>query len=168
MKPHRFETEQVFAADLDRTFAFFADATNLERITPPFLRFRVLTPAPIAMGEGTRITYALRLHGVPIRWVTRIDAWEPGRRFVDRQLAGPYALWVHEHTFEPVADGTRVRDRVDYALPLDPLSRPLHGLLVRPDVERIFAYRRRVMAGILGAPAGPAAAAPVAAPRRFR
>jgi len=153
VKAHRLETSQVFAAGLDRTFAFFADAANLERITPPFLRFRVLTPLPMAMGEGARLTYALRLHGVPIRWVTCIDAWEPGRRFVDRQLSGPYALWVHEHTFEPVADGTLVRDRVDYALPFDPWSRPAHALLVRPDVEKIFAYRRRVMAEILGGPA---------------
>lgn len=150
MRSHVFETEQAFASDLDRTFGFFADARNLERITPPFLRFRVLTPPPIAMQAGTLIHYALRLRGLPIRWVTRVDAWEPGRRFVDRQLSGPYARWVHEHTFEAVPGGTRVRDRVEYALPLDPWSRPVHALLVRPDVERIFAYRRRVMAGILG------------------
>lgn len=162
MRVHRFETEQVFPAEPDRAFAFFADAFNLERITPPFLRFRVRTPAPIAMGEGTLIAYALRLHGVPIRWVTRIDAWEPGRRFVDRQLSGPYARWVHEHTFEPVPGGTRVRDRVEYALPLDPLSRPLHPLFVRPDVERIFAHRRRVLAEILGDAPGAAAGAPAA------
>ena len=131
----------------------------------------MLTPAPIAMAAGTRIEYALRLHGVPVRWVTRIEAWEPGRRFVDRQLSGPYARWVHEHAFEPVAGGTRVRDRVDYALPLDPLSRPLHRLVVRPDLKRIFAYRRGVMAGILGGIGGAedgAVAVAVAAPSRIR
>jgi len=150
MRWHRLETEQVVAAGLDDTFGFFADAGNLETLTPPFLRFRIVTPRPIAMREGARIEYRLRLRGVPVRWLTRIDEWRPGVGFVDRQLSGPYAAWIHRHDFERHTCGTLVRDRVDYALPLDPLSRPLHRLLVRPDLERIFGYRRDAVARVLG------------------
>lgn len=135
---------------LERTFAFFADAANLEAITPPMLRFRILTPLPIEMREGARIDYQLRLHGIPVRWRTRIDRWEPGVAFVDRQLSGPYAKWVHLHTFEPARGGTRIGDRVEYALACDPWSRPALALYVRPSVEHIFAHRRRVIAERLG------------------
>jgi len=152
MKVHLFETEQILGAPIDRVFAFFSDAGTLEAITPAFLRFRVVTPLPVPMHEGTLIRYRLSLHGVPMEWLTRIDEWRPGRSFVDRQLRGPYALWVHRHTFEPHPRGTLVRDRVDYALPLDPLSRPAHPWFVRPQVERIFAHRRGVLARLFGEP----------------
>ncbi len=167
MRMHRLETEQVVSSDLARTFAFFADAGNLEAITPPFLRFRIITPRPIAMAVGTLIDYRLSLHGVPIHWRTRIDEWHPAEEasvasvagfvdrqvagFVDRQVAGPYAAWIHRHTFTPHPRGTVVRDRVDYALPLDPWSRPIHPLLVRPDLDRIFGYRREAVTRALGA-----------------
>jgi hypothetical protein len=150
MRTHVFEVAQWVGAPLPETFEFFADAANLEAITPPFLRFAIVTPLPIAMREGALIEYRLRLHGLPVRWLTRIEEWTPGRGFVDRQLRGPYALWVHRHTFDACDGGTRVRDRVDYALPLDPLSRPAHGLYVRPTIERIFAHRREVIARVLG------------------
>lgn len=152
MKTHVFETEQILSAPLDRVFEFFSDATNLETITPPFLRFSILTPSPIAMHEGAYIRYRLELHGLPMEWLTRIDEWSPGRSFVDRQLRGPYARWVHRHSFEPDPRGTRVHDLVEYALPLDPLSRPAHPLFVRPQIRRIFHYRREVLAQTFGEP----------------
>lgn len=126
-------------------FPFFADARNLERITPPWLRFRILTPGPIEMRVGALIDYRLRIRGVPVRWRTRIAAWEPPHRFVDEQVRGPYRRWVHEHTFEPTDGGTLCRDRVEYAVPGGAL---IARLLVRPDVERIFAYRRAVLASL--------------------
>ncbi|MGA4643838.1 SRPBCC family protein [Limisphaera sp. 4302-co] len=132
----------------DKLFPFFADAANLETITPPWLRFRILTPPPIEMREGTLIDYRLRIHGVPIRWRTRISVWEPPRRFVDEQLRGPYRQWIHEHTFEPKGGGTLVRDHVRYAVLADWL---LHRWLVRPDIERIFAYRSEVLRRLFGA-----------------
>lgn len=150
MRTHVLTASQWVPARLDAAFAFFADAANLEAITPPLLRFQILTPLPIEMREGARIDYRLRLHGLPVRWRTRIDRWEPGVAFVDRQLSGPYAQWVHLHTFEPERGGTRLGDRVEYALPLDPLSRPAHALYVRPTIERIFAHRRDVIARVLG------------------
>ncbi len=134
-----YETECVVPADVGRVFAFFADAFYLERITPPWLKSHVLTARPIEMRAGTLIDYRLRLRGVPVRWRTRIALWEPDRRFVDEQVKGPYRQWIHEHTFEAVPGGTRMRDRVRYVTPLDWL---VHGLVVRPDVERIFEYRR--------------------------
>jgi ligand-binding SRPBCC domain-containing protein len=124
-------------------FAFFADAYNLETITPPFLRFRILTPRPIPMAPGTLIDYRLRLFGVPFRWRTRIERFEPGRGFVDAQIRGPYRLWHHTHEFERTAEGTHMRDRVRYALPLGVLGSVAHALAVRRMLDDIFAFRRR-------------------------
>ena len=147
---HRLDTEQVVGAGIEGTFAFFANAANLDAITPPSLGFTILTPLPIEMREGTLIEYRLGLLGIPIHWLTRIDEWTPGRSFTDTQLRGPYALWVHRHSFAPHQDGTLIRDRVDYALPLAYLTAPIHALFVRHMIERIFAYRRDVIARVLG------------------
>jgi ligand-binding SRPBCC domain-containing protein len=143
--------EQVQRIELpvEQVFAFYAEARNLEAITPPWLGFRVLTPGAIAMRPGALIEYRLRLHGVPLRWRTRIAVWEPPRRFVDVQVRGPYALWEHTHDFTPVDGGVEIRDRVRYALPLGVLGRLAHTLLVRRDLERIFAFRAAAVAGAL-------------------
>jgi ligand-binding SRPBCC domain-containing protein len=128
-------------------FPFFGDAENLERITPSWLRFRVVTPKPIEMRAGALIEYRLRLHGVPLRWLTRIDVWEPPHRFVDRQLRGPYRVWRHEHTFTPAGGGrTLMRDRVEYSLPLGPLGLVADLVLVRRDLRRIFDHRAESVA----------------------
>ncbi len=144
MRVHRLEREQLLGAPVDEVFAFFADAVNLERITPPLLRFRVVTPQPIEMRPGALIQYRLRLHGLALDWLTRIDDWEPGVRFVDSQLAGPYRLWHHTHEFEARDGGTLMRDTVRYALPLWPLGE-LARPLVRRDLAQIFDYRRDVV-----------------------
>lgn len=136
------ERIQTIRRSPEEIFAFFADAHNLERITPPFVGFRILTPRPIAMAAGTLIDYQLRLFGIPVRWRTRIESFEPPRRFVDVQLRGPYAFWEHTHELDPVPEGTRMRDRVRYALPAGPLGTLVHALAVRRMLERIFDYRR--------------------------
>ncbi len=133
---------------IEETFEFFADARNLEAITPPWLNFEITTPTPITMQEGATIDYRIRLHGIPVRWHTRIDAWEPCTRFVDRQVRGPYRWWHHEHRFERVDGGTRVIDEVEYASPLRWISEPL---IVRRDVERIFDYRSERLVDLLAA-----------------
>jgi len=141
------ERVQRLPAPPGEVFPFFADAGNLEAITPPFLRFRILTPRPIPMHAGTLIEYRLRLHGVPVRWLTEIVDWEPGVRFVDRQVRGPYAVWHHTHTFTPDrSGGTVMRDTVRYALPGGPLGAVAHRLLVRRDLETIFDHRRAAIA----------------------
>jgi ligand-binding SRPBCC domain-containing protein len=135
-----------------RVFDFFADAHNLERITPPFLRFHVLTPAPIAMARGARIDYRLRLHGVPLRWETAITDWEPPRRFRDEQRRGPYAQWLHTHTFEEEDGGTMVRDEVRYRLRgPSALARVINRVMVAPDTRAIFEYRRQALTRIFAA-----------------
>jgi hypothetical protein len=143
---HTLEREQVLAMPPARAFDFFADALNLEAITPPWLHFALETPAPIDMRPGTLIRYRLRLHGLPVRWLTRIEAWDPGHRFEDVQLRGPYRLWRHSHTFAAHERGTLMRDRVDYALPLGPLGEAAHALVVRRDLRRIFDYRATAVA----------------------
>ena len=150
MRVHRLEQETVVARPLPEVFAFFARAHNLERITPPWLRFEVRTPEPVRMAPGTLIEYRLRLHGIPLRWLTRIEEWDEDRSFVDRQLRGPYRLWHHTHRFEPVEGGTRMRDVVRYALPFGPLGRFMHGWLVRGDLQAIFDYRATRIATLLG------------------
>jgi ligand-binding SRPBCC domain-containing protein len=147
----RLRREQYVDRPLDEVFHFFAAASNLERITPPWLSFQVLTPEPIEMRVGTLIDYRLRVHGLPLRWTSRIEDWEPGRSFVDRQLRGPYALWHHRHTFEAAGAGTVVRDEVDYELPFGALGDLAHPLFVGRDLERIFAYRHEAVLRLLGA-----------------
>lgn len=121
-------------------FPFFSAAANLQELTPPFLNFRILTP-DVTMAPGALIDYELRLHGVPLRWRTVITDWEPGRRFVDEQLRGPYRLWRHEHLFEARDGGTQLTDHVEYLAPGGPLAPIVHRLFVRKDLQRIFDYR---------------------------
>ncbi len=136
------EAETILPQPLAEVFPFFADAMNSEQITPPWMHFQVITPPPIEMHAGQTIDYRLHIHRVPVRWRTEIATWEPPYRFSDIQLRGPYRYWRHEHLFEEVEGGTRCRDIVRYAVPGGAL---VHRLLVRRDVEAIFAYREKVM-----------------------
>src|SRR4051794_2403034 len=132
MTVRTLDTELWLPLPIDRVFAFFADAGNLDALTPPWLHFRILTPPPPVLRAGTLIDYRLRLHGLPVFWRTEITEWQPPFRFVDRQLKGPYQLWVHLHTFEERDGGTLLRDHVDYEVPgrwLEPL---VHRLFVGP------------------------------------
>ncbi len=144
MQEHVLERSQRVPAQVDRAFDFYADAVNLEPMTPPWLHFRPATSGPIAMGAGTLLDYRLRLHGVPFSWQTRIETWEPPLRFTDTRTRGPYALWEHTHVFEPHDDGRTctIHDRVRNAIPYGPLGAIAHRLFVRRDFERIFDFRR--------------------------
>ncbi len=148
MREFLFEDELVLPRPVEEVFSFFADARNLQVITPPWLGFEILPPVPEAIEAGTRIDYRIRLRGIPLRWRTVITAWEPPRRFVDEQLKGPYRRWIHEHVFEARDGGTICRDRVRYAVPG---GRVIDALFVRPDVGRIFAFRKRRLAELFGA-----------------
>lgn len=145
---HNLRASVLLPLPMDEVFQFFADACNLERITPPELHFRIVTPQPIAMGQGTLIDYRLRLFGVPLLWKTRIAVWEPPYRFVDEQLSGPYHTWVHTHRFSPVENSTLMEDEVLYQLPLRPLGEAAHPL-VRMELKRIFEFRRQAILRIL-------------------
>lgn len=144
---HILERRQRIERPIDEVFAFYGDARNLERITPPLLGFEVTTPGPIEMGAGTLIEYRLRLHRIPVSWRTRIEAWEPPHRFVDVQVKGPYTLWEHTHTFEADGPGaTTIEDRVRYSIPFGPLGELADRLLVRRDLRRIFDFRQEAVA----------------------
>lgn len=145
--PYLLTTATWLPLPVERVFAFFADAGNLDRITPRWLHFRIETPPPISMAPGAVIDYRLRLHGIPLRWRTEITQWNPPSGFVDEQRRGPYRWWIHTHAFEPREDGTEMTDEVDY----EPRGGALvHALLVAPDLTRIFRYRHRALREALG------------------
>lgn len=138
MRGLEFKSQLWLPQKRERAFPFFADAFNLEEITPPWLQFRVISPRPIRVQEGTEIDYRLKIHGIPIRWRSRITAWDPPHRFVDEQVIGPYRQWVHEHRFSKSAGGTQCTDHVQYAVFGGAL---VNKLFVVRDIKRIFAYR---------------------------
>jgi ligand-binding SRPBCC domain-containing protein len=139
---YRLRSECYVPRPLDEVFAFFSNTANLERLTPPWLNFHILTPSPIDMHVGRLIDYRLRIRGVPVRWQSEITVWNPPREFADESRRGPYKYWRHRHWFVAEGDGTRVFDEVHYGVPGGAL---VHWLLVRRDVRKIFEFRQRVL-----------------------
>lgn len=139
MKQSLFNSEIWLPKPREEIFPFFGDAHNLEIITPPWLQFEILTQPPIDMRPGKLIDYRISLHGIRLRWRTKIEIWEPPHRFIDVQVKGPYRQWHHEHIFETQDNGTLCRDCVRYAVPCGAL---VDRLLVRRELEKIFDFRR--------------------------
>jgi ligand-binding SRPBCC domain-containing protein len=147
MRSFHFEAKLWLPRPRQDIFEFFADALNLEELTPPWLQFRVITPVPIEMRPGTRIDYRLKIRGIPIRWQSRITVWDPPHRFVDEQVRGPYRMWIHEHRFMEDSGGTSCEDHVRYA----PLGGALvNKLFVERDVRNVFAYRSNRLRELFG------------------
>lgn len=150
-RTHAFRTKIELPLARERVFPFFAEAANLETITPPELNFRIVSPLPIRMAEGATIRYRLRLMGISFEWVSRIAVWDPPREFVDEQVKGPYRKWVHQHLFVETSAGTRIHDAVTYELPLYPFGE-LAAPIVYLQVRRIFAYRAWALEQRFGSP----------------
>jgi ligand-binding SRPBCC domain-containing protein len=142
--------EQWINRPIDEVFAFFADARNLEEITPTWVGFKILSMSTDSIEEGTMIRYRLRLHGIPVHWRTNICEWNPPYSFRDEQTSGPYKEWRHTHTFEAHGSRTKMMDEVQYSLPFGILGRIVHSLKVRNDVSRIFDYRRERIDKLFG------------------
>jgi ligand-binding SRPBCC domain-containing protein len=126
-------------------FEFFSRPENLARITPESLNFRIITPQPIIMRQGTLIDYTIRVLGFPVHWTTIIEDYQPPHRFVDVQLRGPYKYWHHTHEFSAVPGGTMISDRVRYLLPFEPFSRLAHNVIVRRQLAHIFEHRAKMI-----------------------
>jgi ligand-binding SRPBCC domain-containing protein len=152
MSLHVLRRKQLLPVRREEAFAFFADAANLEEITPPWLNFRIVTPTPIALHTGSLIEYKLHWRGIPIGWTTEIRRWNPPYGFVDTQIRGPYQLWHHTHKFEEVEGGTLMTDVVWYKVPGGPLGDLIHKLQVKRDVNRIFDYRYHRIATLMACP----------------
>jgi len=149
MITHTLQRELWVPNSLPAVFDFFSRAENLERITPPWMRFRILTQPPIAMKQGATIAYALRVRGIPLRWLTEIERWNPPYEFIDNQAKGPYKLWRHTHRFSEAAGGTSIADMVEYALPCGPIGRLIHRVQVARDLSQIFDYRAQRVQALL-------------------
>jgi ligand-binding SRPBCC domain-containing protein len=147
--PYLLTTRTSIPLGIERVFAFFSDANNLQRLTPPWLHFRLASPAPTLLSPSARLDYRLRLHGWPIRWQSEITEWDPPQRFVDEQRRGPYRWWIHTHTFTPDEGGTVMEDVIDY----QPRGGALvHAAIVGRDLRRIFTYRSHALREALGLP----------------
>ncbi|MFN8579900.1 MAG: SRPBCC family protein [Gemmatimonadaceae bacterium] len=161
MSTHVLRSTMTVPVPLETVFSFFANAENLGQLTPDDLRFAIRTPLPIAMEAGTLIDYRIALHGVPMRWRTLISAWNPPFEFIDVQLKGPYAQWVHRHTFAAAGRSTTIRDEVHYRLPLGVFGDLAHPL-VRRQLLHIFGYRQQAVVSLLADSAGqPATLGPI-------
>jgi len=145
---HRLEQTQIIPRPLPEIFDFFADIRNLEELTPPFLNFRNLTPQPTELHPGFLIDHRLSLFGVPMKWRSEIEVFEPNIRFVDRQVIGPYKYWRHLHEFREIDGGTEVIDKVEYELPFGPLGALAHAIFVKNNLRQIFDHRQRRLAEI--------------------
>jgi ligand-binding SRPBCC domain-containing protein len=142
MRVHVLAREQYLDLPVEKVFDFFSAAENLERLTPAWLSFRVDGQSTPQIEEGTLINYRLRVHGIPMKWTSRIESWEPNARFVDRQLTGPYALWHHTHEFRPLDGGTLIGDTVRYAIGFGLIGEVARAVQVQKDLDNIFDYRR--------------------------
>ena len=144
---YRLTASVTLSRPRPQVFAFFSNAHKLEMITPGFLNFRILTPAPIEMREGAQIDYRIRLHGIPIKWHTNISVWQPNERFVDEQVRGPYRHWHHEHLFNDEGDQPVMTDVVNYSVWLGAI---IHPILIKKDLLRVFEYRHNGILTLLG------------------
>ena len=145
MQPYVLKRDIYIKRPMVEVFNFFQQPENLEKITPPFLAFKIMTPRPIVMKKDLRIDYTIRVLGIPMGWTSLIAEYEPPYRFVDQQVSGPYKFWHHEHTFHEIEEGTLIGDRVEYALPLGPMGRLAHRLFVEKDLRRIFDFREQAI-----------------------
>ena len=145
---YRLRTSVKLSLPPDQVFAFFADAGNLQKLTPSRLHFEIVTPMPISMQVGTIIDYRIRYWGMPLRWRSRISGWDPPFAFEDTQERGPYTRWVHTHRFRPDGDGTLAEDEVDYIVPGGPLGPLMHAGWIRRDLEQSFQFRGRRMRSV--------------------
>lgn len=146
MKLYSLREVTVLKAPIEKVWEFFSSPANLPLITPPELDFTVVSEIPAEAYPGLILEYTVRpFPGLRVKWVSEITQVLKHRFFVDEQRFGPYRFWHHEHHFKEMNAGIEMIDLVHYALHADPLSRPVHALVVRPQLEKIFSFRREAL-----------------------
>jgi len=145
MSLHIFKQEMTIDKPIEEVFSFFSNAENLNKLTPPILDFKILTPLPIAMKRGALIDYKIKLNGIVFKWKTKITAWEPNKRFEDTQLKGPYKVWIHEHLFEVVNGKVKMTDTVTYEAPGGFLEPLINKFYISKKVAEIFEFRTKML-----------------------
>ena len=145
MTVYTLKYKQLIDSDIDTVFSFFSNAENLSKITPPKLKFKILTPLPIKMKEGQLIDYTIKILGKRIRWRTIITEFNPNIKFVDQQLKGPYSMWHHTHEFKEIDNKVEMIDKISYAIPFGFLGRIVNFIFVKGDLDEIFNYRYKVI-----------------------
>ena len=146
---HYLKCKQWVPCSSEEVWSFVSSAKNLERITPPWLNFKIVGLSDDEIQEGTKIRYTLKLHGIPFSWTSHISQWSPSDEFVDEQISGPYKVWFHRHVMRELSGGTLIEDRIEYKLPLYPFGE-LALPMVKGDLDKIFAFRKKATAKYLG------------------
>ena len=146
MKLYQLKVKQLLSISLDDAWSFFSDPGNLPKLTPDWLNLKITSDLPDEMYEGMIISYKVHpILGIPFNWVTEITSVKEKNFFIDEQRFGPYKFWHHQHHFKKIDKGVEMQDIVSYALPFDPISRPLNKLIVGNKVKKIFEFREEVL-----------------------
>lgn len=143
---YQLKRQQLVKTDMATCWDFFSSPGNLQKITPKYMGFDVLTEVPEKMYEGLMIEYRVRpLLGIPMNWITEITHVKEHQFFVDEQRKGPYRIWHHEHHFETVDNGVLMSDIVSYELPYGILGKIAHPILVQRKLNEIFDFRFEIV-----------------------
>ena len=145
MKYHEFKEKQFIDLPIEEVFNYFSNPSNLQKITPKYLNFKIKNNPPFIMKKGQLFEYRLRVRGIPITWISLISSYDPPYSFIDEQIKGPYSSWHHTHLFKEENGGTVIIDEVKYTLPLGLIGKIVNLIWVKKDLDKIFQYRQKII-----------------------
>lgn len=151
MKIYTLHTKQKLPITIEEAWDLLSDPKNLQKITPEYMGFKILSGADRKMYPGQIIQYIVTpVLGIPTKWVTEITHVVDKQYFVDEQRFGPYALWHHKHFLKEIPGGVEMEDIIDYKVPMGILGQFVYPFLVRPKLDEIFDFRRKKLIEMFG------------------